>query len=213
MRSMCLALVSLLAVGCSFPSGAEPADPIDERDQWQEKQQVLRQVIRVDVPSAAGPTTTWLFWERTPHRRLKIGAAPSPDGKPEFIFLQQEDVVMVMEGQEPNMPAAPWMLGVKLMDEMLEPAMFQSWTLGLPGRAVFEGSDRAEVSVSNGEVTQIRQEGWSINYTEWQPASPDRPALPRQFEMCKKDKCATVTSVISEAYTMPPESYSEFSIW
>lgn len=67
------------------------------------------------------------------------------------------------------------------------------WTRGL----VLERSSESAVQRdAQGRPRRLQQDGWDVQYLEWQPASDDLPALPRRIEATRGD--AKVRMVIDQ---------------
>lgn len=210
-----LLMVFLTPYAEAAPRVQKSEDSLASRDAWQSNLQVIQSGMIVQVQQGSEPVTShWMLWERTPHGRLKIFMKENPNDTSNTTVLVQESTTLVMNGDEVEQLAAPWMLGQFLFGQTLEPEMFLSWTLGLPGRSYSVEKEIPEVITKKGELIELRQSGWKVSYETWGDAvNGQYPSLPAQIRLNKDDTSILVTMVSVNAYESLPEKYTEFSIW
>lgn len=233
---VCLVLVaSLLATNTSAAAQHSPAnghvgqapDPIqalEARNAWLSGQALVRTAMRVWVsprnpaaasgalPSVAAPSAEFLmFIERTPHGRARVVIKDSISGPARLTYLVQDKISLAMSGEDVTQPAAPWMMGHYIFEQMLDPLMLLSWTMGLPGKDYAVGAPVAQLDVRDGALAGVAQAGWQVAYADWASTS-GRPALPRQVRLVG-DRVEVVLQVADfEAFATPPSQYKEFEI-
>lgn len=210
-RMFSLMLLCALLVA---PAAFAQEQTLAERDVWLSQQKLVRGALKVEVAqSGQAGEAFWLFFERTPHGRIRMLVADSAQAKPRLTYLIHDTTVLGIAGEHVFSPGAPWMLGQYLFGQTLEPGMLVNWVAGLPGVDYQVGAELAQVEVAEGlDVVGIEQAGWAVRYEAWKNASATQPRLPVSMVMTGRDVEVRVSVEKLETYTQPPAGYSEFQI-
>lgn len=215
MRQILFAIAILL----SAPAfSAPPVRSMETREQWHQSLPLLRMAMEVEIQQAGKPAhTLWLIWERTPHGRQQIaiqdGSLPADQAQEkQTVFLVQDKYAVAIQGEEVSPTAAPWMLGVNLFGQSLEPEMLLSWSLGMPGQDFALGALPAQVALNDDRLVRIEQAGWRVDYEAWSLPTPAHPSLPSRLRLSRGDTVLEVRVDTWEPHLQLPADYQEFAI-
>jgi hypothetical protein len=193
---------------------AQSVSSMKERQTWASSQTLVRGAMKIEVDATASKPAQvlWLFFERTPHGRLRFIAKEDITGPTTLTFLVQDAVSMALSGEDVSAPAAPWMLGYYLFAQPMEPGMLLSWVMGLPGHDFQIDAKPAFVEQNKGRATRIEQAGWRVDYDTWTQAPEGALSVPSTFTVTGDGVAMRVALAKIETYLTPPPEYSEFKI-